>query len=168
MTSVTGDQSNVGFVLINMRTKDTKFYEIPGAEEFSAMSSAEGKVQNLRYTATFPLLLNVADRPTYFMSLKDNAGLVKMYAFVDVEQYQLVGTGGTVAEARAQLCQGPERRRRRLGGGRTGDRRYSGDSQRRLRGLHPLLLQARRRPIPSTWRGFRPPASSPSTRRGTP
>ena len=101
MTSVTGDQSNVGFVLINMRTKDTKFYEIPGAEEFSAMSSAEGKVQNLRYTATFPLLLNVADRPTYFMSLKDNAGLVKMYAFVDVEQYQLVGTGGTVAEARA-------------------------------------------------------------------
>lgn len=91
----------MGFVLINMRTKDTKFYEIPGAEEFSAMSSAEGKVQNLRYTATFPLLLNVADRPTYFMSLKDNAGLVKMYAFVDVEQYQLVGTGGTVAEARA-------------------------------------------------------------------
>ncbi len=101
MTSVASDQSNVGFVLINMRTKETKFYSVPGAEELSAMSSAEGQVQHLNYTSTFPLLLNVADRPTYFMSLKDAAGLVKMYAFVDVERYQLVGTGATVDEARA-------------------------------------------------------------------
>ena len=101
MTSVTSDESNVGFVLTNLRTKETKFYSIPGAEEYSAMSSAEGQVQHLKYTATFPLLLNVSDRPTYFMSLKDSAGLVKMYAFVDVSQYQIVGTGGTVEEARA-------------------------------------------------------------------
>ena len=100
MTSVTGDESNVGFVLVNMRTKETKFYSVPGAEEYSAMSSAEGQVQHLGYTSTFPLLLNVADRPTYFMSLKDAAGLVKMYAFVDVEQYQIVGTGPSVTEAR--------------------------------------------------------------------
>lgn len=100
MTSVVSDQSNVGFVLVNMRTKETKFYSVPGAEEASAMTSAQGQVQHLGYTATFPLLLNVADRPTYFMSLKDAAGLVKMYAFVDVEQYQVVGTGATVAEAR--------------------------------------------------------------------
>ena len=101
MTSVTGDQSNVGFVLVNMRTKETKFYTVPGAEENSAMRSAEGQVQHLGYKSTFPLLLNVAERPTYFMSLKDSAGLVKMYAFVDVERYQLVGTGSTVEEARA-------------------------------------------------------------------
>ena len=101
MTSVTGDQSNVGFVLVNMRTKETKFYTVPGAEENSAMRSAEGQVQHLGYKSTFPLLLNVAERPTYFMSLKDSAGLVKMYAFVDVELYQLVGTGSTVEEARA-------------------------------------------------------------------
>ncbi len=100
MTSVTSDESNVGFVLTNLRTKDTKFYTIPGAEEYSAMSSAEGQVQNLGYTATFPLLLNVSERPTYFMSLKDSAGLVKMYAFVDVNQYQIVGTGNTVESAR--------------------------------------------------------------------
>jgi hypothetical protein len=100
MTSVTGDQSNVGFVLVNMRTKETKFYSVPGAEEVSAMSSAEGQVQHLGYVSTFPLLLNVADRPTYFMSLKDDAGLVKMYAFVDVERYQIVGTGSSVADAR--------------------------------------------------------------------
>lgn len=101
MTSVTSDESNVGFVLVNLRTKATKFYTIPGAEEYSAMSSAEGQVQHLGYSATFPLLLNVSDRPTYFMSLKDGAGLVKMYAFVDVNQYQIVGTGNSVENARA-------------------------------------------------------------------
>lgn len=101
MTSATSDESNVGFVLTNLRTKETKYYKIPGAEEYSAMESAEGQVQHLSYEATFPLLLNVSDRPTYFMSLKDSAGLVKMYAFVDVQQYQIVGTGDTVDEARA-------------------------------------------------------------------
>lgn len=100
MTSVTSDESNVGFTLTNLRTKATKFYTIPGAEEYSAMSSAEGQVQHLNYSATFPLLLNVSDRPTYFMSLKDAAGLVKMYAFVDVNQYQIVGTGNSVESAR--------------------------------------------------------------------
>lgn len=105
MTSVTSDESNVGFVLVNLRTKAARYYSIPGAEEYSAAASAEGQVQNLKYHATFPILLNVADRPTYFMSLKDDAGLVKMYAFVDVEQYQIVGTGSTVDEARADYSQ---------------------------------------------------------------
>ena len=100
ITSVTSDESNVGFVLTNLRTKETKYYAIPGAEEYSAMDSAQGQVQHLKYSATFPLLLNISDRPTYFMSLKDGAGLVKMYAFVDVSQYQIVGTGNTVEEAR--------------------------------------------------------------------
>lgn len=101
MTSVTSDESNVGFVLVNMRTKETKFYSIPGAEEYSAMDSAEGQVQHLGYRSTFPLLLNISERPTYFVSLKDSAGLVKMYAFVDVQQYQIVGTGSSIEAARA-------------------------------------------------------------------
>ncbi len=99
MTSATADESNIGFVLVNMRTKATKFYTVPGAEEYSAMASAEGQVQHLGYKATFPILLNVADRPTYFMSLKDASGLVKMYAYVDVQRYQVVGTGDTVEAA---------------------------------------------------------------------
>lgn len=105
MTSVSSDESNVGFVLVNLRTKDTVFYECPGAEEYSAMESAQGKVQEKNYVATFPLLLNVGDRPTYFMSLKDGAGLVKMYAFVDVRQYQIVGTGTSVEGALAAFMQ---------------------------------------------------------------
>ena len=99
VTSVTSDESNIGFMLVNLRTKDAKYYTVPGATEESAKASARGQVQQMNYTATFPLLLNISDRPTYFMSLKDAAGLVKMYAFVDVEQYQVVGTGTTVKAA---------------------------------------------------------------------
>jgi len=98
ITSVGGDQSNIGFILTNQRTKDTTFYSIAGADEYSAMDSAEGVVQHLGYDATFPLLLNIHGEPTYFMSLKDAAGLVKMYAMVNVRQYQVVATGSTVAE----------------------------------------------------------------------
>lgn len=97
VTSVSGDRSNVGFVLMNQRTKETKYYEIPGAEEYSAMDSAEGQVQNLGYRATFPLLLNIHGEPTYFLALKDNAGLVKKYAMVNIQKYQNVAIGDTVA-----------------------------------------------------------------------
>ncbi len=96
VTSVSGDQSNVGFVLINQRTMETRFYKIEGATEESAMSSAEGQVQNLGYRATFPLLLNIANEPTYFMALKDAAGLVKKYAMVNIQKYQWVATGDTI------------------------------------------------------------------------
>ena len=98
VTSITGDQSNVGFVLMNQRTMETKFYEIEGATETSAMSSAEGQVQNLKYSATFPLLLNLSGEPTYFIALKDDAGLVKKYAMVNVQKYQIVALGDTVSE----------------------------------------------------------------------
>ena len=98
VTSVSGDRSNVGFVLMNQRTKETHYYEIAGAEEYSAMDSAEGQVQNLKYKATFPMLLNIANEPTYFIALKDDAGLVKMYAMVNIQKYQNVATGDTVAE----------------------------------------------------------------------
>ncbi len=101
ITSVTSDQSNIGFILTNQRTKETKFYSITGAAEFSAMSSAEGEVQNLRYVSTFPLLLNIADEPTYFVALKDASGLVRMYAMINVSQYQNVATGQTLKECEA-------------------------------------------------------------------
>lgn len=98
VTSVNKDQSNVGFVLMNQRTMETKFYEVEGATEASAMSSAEGQVQNLHYQATFPLLLNISGEPTYFIALKDDAGLVKKYAMVNVQKYQIVAVGDTVSK----------------------------------------------------------------------
>lgn len=98
ITSVTGDESIVGFVLMNQRTKATNYYQISGAKEISAMSSAEGQVQNLGYRATFPLLLNVGGEPSYFLALKDGSGLVKKYAMVNVEKYQIVAIGDTISQ----------------------------------------------------------------------
>lgn len=98
VTSATADNSIIGFVLINQRTAESKFYPVAGATEESAMSSAEGQVQNLKYEATFPLLINVDNQPTYFMALKDNAGLVKKYAMIDIQRYQNVAIGDTLEE----------------------------------------------------------------------
>ena len=98
VTSTGGDQSNIGFILTNQRTKESHFYSCAGATEHSAMASAQGELQHLGYLATFPLLLNVGGQPTYFMAMKDAAQLVKKYAMVNVQQYQVVATGDTVAE----------------------------------------------------------------------
>lgn len=98
VTSATADNSIIGFVLINQRTAESKFYPVAGATEESAMSSAEGQVQNLKYESTFPLLINVDNQPTYFMALKDNAGLVKKYAMIDIQRYQNVAVGDTLEE----------------------------------------------------------------------
>lgn len=98
VTSATADSSIVGFVLIDQRTAESHYYAVAGATESSAMESAEGQVQNLRYVSTFPLLINVSNQPTYFMALKDAAGLVKKFAMIDIQRYQNVAVGDTVAE----------------------------------------------------------------------
>ena len=98
VTSATSDSSIIGFVLINQRTAESHFYSVAGATEDSAMRSAEGQVQHLRYVSTFPLLINVSNQPTYFMALKDGAGLVKQFAMIDIRRYQNVAVGDTVAE----------------------------------------------------------------------
>ncbi len=92
ITSANSDAANLGFVLVNLRTHEAKMITSAGANEASAMSSAEGNVKNFGYHATFPLLVNVGDRPVYLMSLKDDAGLIKMYAMVDATDYQKVAT----------------------------------------------------------------------------
>lgn len=89
-TSVSADESNIGFVLVNLRTKESKFYPVDSAEEFSAMRSAEGSVQETEYRATFPLLVNINGKPMYVLTLKDNSGLIRKYALVDVENYSKV------------------------------------------------------------------------------
>ncbi len=98
VTSANADQSNLGFLLCNMRTKETHYYVAPGATESAAMASARGVVQDLGYTATFPLLLNISGQPTYFIPLMDATNLVKSYAMVNVAQYQIVATGNTVSD----------------------------------------------------------------------
>ncbi len=98
VTSISSDQSIIGFVLINQRTKEANYYQVSGALENTAQTSAQGKVQQYGYKATFPILLNVSGEPTYFMALKDSSELVKMYAMVNVKQSTVVGVGSSLAE----------------------------------------------------------------------
>ena len=150
VTSATADNSIVGFVLVNQRTAESHYYPVAGATEESAMQSAEGAVQNLRYSATFPILINVSEQPTYFMALKDNAGTVKKFAMVDIQHYQNVATGDTVAETQKsyQANLGNQRNafRRCRGGQHAGadgcdPQHDAGGSGRQL----PLLCDAGRR-----------------------
>ncbi len=98
ITSVNGDSSNIGFILANERTSETRFISSAGADEFSSMKSAEGEVQEKGYRASFPSLVNVDGTPTYILVLKDANSLVKMYAMVNVEQYNLVATATSQEE----------------------------------------------------------------------
>jgi hypothetical protein len=99
LTSVGSDESSIGFMLVDMVTKKPYLYQISGATESAAQQSAQGKVQNLRYNASYPLITNVNGVASYFMTLKDDAGLVKQYAFVSVKDITTVGTGDTVQNA---------------------------------------------------------------------
>ena len=100
LTSVGSDESSIGFVMIDMVTKQPKYYQISGATEYAAQLSAEGKVQQYRYRAAFPLIVNLNGNPTYFMTLKDSEGLIKQYAYVSVSDYQTVGVGENISEAK--------------------------------------------------------------------
>ncbi len=102
VTSLTSDESNIGFMLCNARTGEYKYYQVAGADEAAAMGSAEGKLQHMGYRASFPALINVGGSATYVMVLKDNSGLVKSYALVNVEHYEIVATGDTQAAAFAE------------------------------------------------------------------
>jgi hypothetical protein len=102
VTSLTSDESNIGFMLCNARTGEYKYYRVAGADEAAAMGSAEGKLQHMGYRASFPALINVGGNATYVMVLKDNSGLVKSYALVNVEHYEIVATGETQAAAFAE------------------------------------------------------------------
>jgi hypothetical protein len=102
VTSVNSDESNIGFIISNARTGAYKFYPVIGAEEYSAMQAAEGEVQEKGYVASFPSLINVSGEATYIMVLKDSGGLVKLYALVNVEKYNIVATATTQTEAKKE------------------------------------------------------------------
>jgi hypothetical protein len=99
LTSVGKEESAVGFVLVDTRTKEATFYKQGGATEYAAQSSAQGKVQEKGYEASLPIPYNINNIPTYVMTLKDKGGLVKMFAMVAISDYTIVGVGNTMREA---------------------------------------------------------------------
>ncbi|HFI0126899.1 TPA: hypothetical protein ACGO9G_001317 [Streptococcus suis] len=103
ITSATADSSNLGFILVNMRTREITNYKLASATETAAQESAEGEVQEKGYQATAPSLVKLADTAYYLVSLKDDAGLVKSYALVDAEDYQQVTVNNDVANLISQV-----------------------------------------------------------------
>ena len=100
ITSVGSDESAIGFVMVDMVTKEPIMYQMAGATEYAAQRSAEGKVQQYRYYASFPLIINFEGTPTYFMTLKDVDGLIKQYAYVSVKDFLVVGVGESMQDAK--------------------------------------------------------------------
>ncbi len=103
VTSVNSDASNIGFYLVNLRTKEAEYFPVVSADELSAMDSAVGSVQQMRYQSTFPILINLEGRPYYLSSLKDDSGLVRLYALVDAQNYQTVYTDNRIENVIAQM-----------------------------------------------------------------
>ena len=100
ITSVGADESAIGFVMVDMVTKEPIMYQLAGATEEAAQRSAEGKVQQYGYYASFPLIINFEGTPTYFMTLKDIDGLIKQYAYVSVRDFLVVGVGESMQDAK--------------------------------------------------------------------
>nr|WP_322622866.1 hypothetical protein [uncultured Flavobacterium sp.] len=98
ISSVGKEESAVGFVLVDTRTKEATYYNQSGATEYAAQQSAQGKVQEKGYNASLPVPYNINNIPTYVMTLKDDGGLVKMYAMVSIADYTIVGVGNTMQE----------------------------------------------------------------------
>lgn len=102
MTSIGSDESIVGVMMVDMRTKEAKFSRIGGATEYAAAQSAIGYEQAMRFTASDPIMINLDGIPTYFMMLKDEEGLVKRYAYVNVASYTIVASAPTRSAALTQ------------------------------------------------------------------
>ena len=100
VTSMAADNSNLGFIMVNERTGEYKYFAVSGANEQSAMNAAEGEVQQYGYDASFPTLVNVDNSLAYIGVLKDQSGLVKMYYMVNVEDYGKV----VVADSREECA----------------------------------------------------------------
>ncbi|MEQ9810275.1 hypothetical protein [Streptococcus jiangjianxini] len=103
ITSVTADSSNLGFILVNMRTRQVTNYKLASATESAAQASAEGEVQEKKYQATAPTLVKLDGKAFYLVSLKDDAGLVKSYALVDAEDYQQVTVNNDMVSLLSQF-----------------------------------------------------------------
>lgn len=99
LTSAGSDKGTVGFLMTNLRTKVATLYKIQGYNEYAAMDSAKGKEQAAEYEATFPILINVENSPTYFLTLTDDNNLIAKFMFVNIKNLNIVGKGDNLNEA---------------------------------------------------------------------
>ena len=99
VTSVNADESILGFMFMNPKSGKVTMYNCVGAEESSAMESAEALVQNYGYKASYPFIVNVNGIETYLVALKDKTGTNKSYSLVNVKNYTISTQASTKEEA---------------------------------------------------------------------
>ena len=104
LTPANSAESNTGFLLINCKTGHVREYlfeeDDGGIEESTAIERAESEVQNYGYKSTFPMMVNIANQPTYLMCLKGNDGLMKQIALALVStKSSTIVTADNLADA---------------------------------------------------------------------
>ena len=106
-SALEGNTATSGFMLVNARTKEAKYYKVSGVNELEAKRIAEDQnfAKAAGYCATSPVLYNVKGNPTYFMTLKGSSGNVTGYAFVAVTNREAVGVGTSKKEAETNYLQ---------------------------------------------------------------
>lgn len=97
------DQTSVGFIIVNLKTKESVRYSNPGITEMRAREIAQGdervKAQNL--DSTWPILITYHNVPTYFVVLK-NEVLSQKIVLINVEDGTLVAMGDTLDVAKQE------------------------------------------------------------------
>lgn len=97
------DQTSVGFIVINLKTKQSIRYSNPGITEMRAREIAQGdervKAQNL--DSTWPILITYHNIPTYFVVLKNDV-LSQKIVLINVEDGTLVAMGDTLDAAKQE------------------------------------------------------------------
>jgi len=98
-----GDQTSIGFVTINLKTRVATKYMVNGITEMRAreiaMNDARVKAQAL--DATWPLLINYQGVETYFVVLKNEVQEQKI-VFINVYNGELIAMGDTLQEAKTE------------------------------------------------------------------
>ena len=91
-----GNSSTIGLLMVNGRTGKAYLANTDGADEQSAMDAANGEMQQYKYQASFPSLINLNNHLVYVMVMTDKNNIVKNYACVDSADVSKVYAGDTV------------------------------------------------------------------------
>ena len=99
LTSAGSDESTIGFVYMNTRTKETKLYKFPGATEQAAMNKVLTLLPQNNISTSFPIPINVNGVPTYFIAIKGEDGRILRYVFMSVQELEVYGIEETKSRA---------------------------------------------------------------------
>ncbi len=99
LTSAGSDESTVGFVYMDTKTKETRLYYFPGATEYAAMAKTITLLPQNNISSSFPIPINIQGVPTYFMLIKGDDGRILRHVFMSVQNLEIYGMSETKTES---------------------------------------------------------------------